>query len=501
MSRFQAILSQRMIFALAISACLQSLATAQSSSSQLAQAQAACAGDVQKLCAGIAPGGGRIVACLKQHQDSLSDQCRQAAGLPPKSSAVVPPTPPSASSVPATRPAPSGTSAGAGKSAAKQIQVDGEKLVQRIIPDSAHANIPAATVHLPDTWKLDSKVEWHYDWVENPLVFSATATNPATAEAYFVYPLLRLESIEVAPQYRQYLRGKQSQPGQRMSTGAISMPQQPPVQALGLFIKQMRPDATNLKWVGQQDLPGLAQALRLSPWPNDHGVAIKVSYDLNGQSVEEAFFGVYYSSQGGNDAKSVGQLHMAANAIKQTNWGFRALQSFRARAGTLDKRMPIFCLIAKSLTFNPQWQQLGTKIHDQMVAAFNQKLQQGYDQIRASQAAVAQMQAQEREFNKSMDAFDQSLRSSNFDDSWLRDASGGGGSGGPTRSSFDRMDDGIRGVDTLNDPSTGGTIQLTNLGQYHFTDGFGNYRSTDDPNYTPEKAGEVGTWTQMTPVQ
>jgi hypothetical protein len=56
-------------------------------------------------------------------------------------------------------------------------------------------------------------------------------------------------------------------------------------------------------------------------------------------------------------------------------------------------------------------------------------------------------------------------------------------------------------VDTVNDPSTGGTIQLSNAGQYHFTDGFGNYRTSDDPNYTPEKAGAVGSWTAMTPVQ
>jgi hypothetical protein len=39
---------------------------------------------------------------------------------------------------------------------------------------------------------------------------------------------------------------------------------------------------------------------------------------------------------------------------------------------------------------------------------------------------------------------------------------------------------------------------LSNLGQYHFTDGFGNYRTTDDPNYTPEQAGEVGSWSRMT---
>ena len=40
----------------------------------------ACADDAQKLCAGVQPGGGRIVACLKEHKDSLSDRCKQAAG-------------------------------------------------------------------------------------------------------------------------------------------------------------------------------------------------------------------------------------------------------------------------------------------------------------------------------------------------------------------------------------------------------------------------------------
>ena len=47
----------------------------------LAAIRAACADDAQKLCAGVQPGGGRIVACLKEHKDSLSDRCKQAAGL------------------------------------------------------------------------------------------------------------------------------------------------------------------------------------------------------------------------------------------------------------------------------------------------------------------------------------------------------------------------------------------------------------------------------------
>src|ERR1041385_799129 len=40
--------------------------------------RAACGADVQKLCAGVQPGGGRILACLKQHKDQVSDSCKNA---------------------------------------------------------------------------------------------------------------------------------------------------------------------------------------------------------------------------------------------------------------------------------------------------------------------------------------------------------------------------------------------------------------------------------------
>jgi hypothetical protein len=38
----------------------------------------ACKGDVAALCQGIAPGGGRIRACLKTNKDKLSEGCRSA---------------------------------------------------------------------------------------------------------------------------------------------------------------------------------------------------------------------------------------------------------------------------------------------------------------------------------------------------------------------------------------------------------------------------------------
>jgi hypothetical protein len=470
----------------------------------LAAIRAACAEDAQKLCAGVQPGGGRIVACLKEHKDSLSDRCKQAAGLPanpttstaPSASSASPTSGSDVSGAAANAPTTSSRSvAGARVSAAGSKAkpapapkaapaTAGEKFVERVIADTEHGGMRAATIHLPEKWHFESKIEWHYGWVEYPLSFSSHSENPDNPEAYFQYPLLRFDYTEVAPQFRQYDRGSKSGAGERLPTGAFSSPPQPPMQAMAMFIKKVRPNVTNLKWIGQQDLPDLAKVLHLDAQPNQHGVAIKIGYDLNGQPVEEAFFGVYYISQGANAGVNAGM-------IKQTNWGFQALQSFRAPAGTLDKRMPMFCVIAKSMYVNPEWVRLSKAITGKMLADFNQKLQQGYDQLRAAQAIVDQTMKQQAAFQANFDKQEEAFRSSGgVDDSYLRD--------GGARSAADHWDDVIRGVDTVNDPSTGGTTQLSNLGQYHFTDGFGNYRTTDDPNYTPEKAGEVGTWTQMT---
>jgi hypothetical protein len=44
----------------------------------LAALHAACDADIQKLCPGVQPGGGRILACLKEHKDDVSGGCKQA---------------------------------------------------------------------------------------------------------------------------------------------------------------------------------------------------------------------------------------------------------------------------------------------------------------------------------------------------------------------------------------------------------------------------------------
>ena len=178
----------------------------------------------------------------------------------------------------------------------------------------------------------------------------------------------------------------------------------------------------------------------------------------------------------------------------------QALQSFRAPAGTLDKRMPVYCVIAKSVQYDPQWTLRYRAISATLVQMFNRKLQQGWDQIRAADAMMDETVRRNNQFLDNIGRQERAMRDSgggNSVDGFLRTDDSGGGGGG-ARTSSDRVSDLLRNVDTMNDPSTGGTKEVSNLGGYnHFTDGFGNYRSYDSPNATPENQGENGSWTRM----
>jgi hypothetical protein len=50
----------------------------ESALAQTADSRGACNADYGKYCAGVAPGGGRVVACLNKQRARLSDTCKKA---------------------------------------------------------------------------------------------------------------------------------------------------------------------------------------------------------------------------------------------------------------------------------------------------------------------------------------------------------------------------------------------------------------------------------------
>jgi hypothetical protein len=160
------------------------------------------------------------------------------------------------------------------------------------------------------------------------------------------------------------------------------------------------------------------------------------------------------------------------------------LHSFRAPAGTLDKRREVFAVIPKSIRRNPAWQARYNAISRALGEQFNQQLRAGYDTIAAAGRLSQQLTANSNAFLASVDA---SLGSSR---------TGGAGNG----DGVDKFDDLIRGVDTTDDPYYG-TSQHSTSESYHWTDGYGGYRNTNDPGANPNVTEGGGTWTLMQPSQ
>ncbi len=360
--------------------------------------------------------------------------------------------------------------------ASREPVIHGEKFVKRALIDQQQGGMTAGWLFAPQKWQVSSTITWHYDWFDNPVTISCAVENPANAEAFYCFPQVVLEWIDVPAQLQQYNKHP-AQPGSPTGSGAISLQPRQPLDTLALFIKRLRGNEPNVHPIGKKNLPDLAKALGVADLPHQQGVGIKIGYDLDGKPVEEAFFAVYYLNSGHGEGQ--------AAVLTQTNWGLAKLHSFRAPAGQLDKRMPVFAAIEKSFQPNPDWARRVQIIRSKLQEAVEQKIKQGYAQIAAAHQVMEQVMANEAAFDKQIDQFDASLR-----------ANPGAGAGGAAgRSVWDKFDDNIRGVDTTDDPFWGQS-QHSNLEQYHWTDGYGNYANTNDSNYNPS-ADSPGNWQLM----
>lgn len=348
---------------------------------------------------------------------------------------------------------------------AKGAVVMGERLTTRQIVDRQQGGLVLGVVAVPEKWRYSPDVVWNYANISNPVTFSASAENPANAEAVFAYPNALFFYLRPATSY--YVPG-------RNYGGLIFSGPQPPLSVLVAFIRQARAGAPKLQFVGSKELPDLPAALKMPRSPNQRGLGVKVTYELNGKPVEEEFYAVFDSIEIPYDGPQ-GRTY-------QINWGFTELHSFRAPLGTLDQRRPVFAAISKSFRPNPAWQQRQAAINKYLADQFNRQLQAGYDSI----AAAARLSQQISANNDAMIAsIDQQLQASRTS----------GGSATEGREPAEKFDDYIRGVDTVDDPYYG-TSQHSFNEQFHWTDGYGSYRNSNDANYDPNRT-ENGNWQLM----
>lgn len=365
----------------------------------------------------------------------------------------------------ADKPAPGASAIGSTAPAgAHGPTVAGEPFGPRVIADQQQGGLLVGAVSVPVAWQFESRVVWDYAAYENPVTLSSTTRNPKNDEAVFGFANEQYFALRPPSPYLRL--------GQ-VSGGLVYAQPMAPFDTLAAFIRRTRSDVEQLQFVGGKDLPGLPAALQIPDSPGQRrGLGIKVSYLLNGKPVEEEFYAMYYV----NDVPYDGPQ----GRTYQTYWGLLALHSFRAPAGTLDARRPIFAAIAKSFKPNPAWRERLAAINKYLADEFNRQLQAGYDQIAAAAAMSRAISANNDAMIASIDRQLQASR-----------PPGSTNAG----SSVDKFSDYLRGVETTDDPYYG-TSQHSINEQFHWTDGYGAYRNTNDGTYDPNRS-EVGNWTLL----
>lgn len=350
-------------------------------------------------------------------------------------------------------------------SAATGPVIDGEHFTVRTIVDRQQGGLTVNAFMAPAGWSDRSQVVWNYAHTSNPVTAAVNVENPVNLEAFYLYP--SLDMFWLQPDSSQFGSGQEV-------GGLLHVRPMQPVATLAAFVQQMRHGYPNLRFIGSRDLPELPAALRLPASPGQRGVGVKIAYDIKGQPVEEEFYGVYYSVDIPYDGPQ--------GRTWQRDWGLRFLHSFRAPRGSLDNRRPVFAAIAKSFRANPVWVQRENAINAYLADQFNRQLQAGYDQIAAAGRLSRQISANNDAMLASIDA---SLHASR----------GGSSAATAERSANDKFDDYVRGVTTTDDPYHG-TSQHSSNESYHWTDGYGSYRNSNDATYNPGQS-ENGTWTLM----
>jgi len=446
--------------------------------SALAALRAGCAADAQKLCAGVQPGGGRILACLKEHKDALSDQCKQAAAAaagsngdsaPATPAVPVVPAAPATPSPPPTAPAKSPpASAARGTASGSYLRM---KKGQVVDPGAAgiQAAQPAIDLLIPSDWDLKGNVVFgggKGGCFADLFAVSWEATNPDGSIAFQGAPNYSWQYTDDPAELH-----KLNDPQRRaLGAGGKPCPVMKPMRAEDYFRQNVLPNLTSgTTVISVEPFPELNQIARrqMGLPPTDAG---------NGGARTEAIRVRVESQKDGKPMEGWVALAVVTRVYPEGRGSFYDchaidLMALRAPKGKLDANDKLFRVMLSSVQLEPQWLAYSSATiakfykaeaqkeatEDQMWAALQNKITQTILGVTANQQRGA-------------------------------DAAAFG------------ADQNIRGVQTFRDPTTGGTMELSNLYDHAWLNGSNEYVMSDDPNFNPN-AHLSGNWNQLQVVR
>ena len=339
--------------------------------------------------------------------------------------------------------------------------------------DAKQGGLVVSRFAVPEDWKASGRAQWNYNDFYLPVHVSARAEAPDGGSWIEFYP------AEVFV----WLDRAHDRPGP--GSGGIHHPGITLPEALVRYIiVRNRSKAKNLRILGSRavdDLPQAFPKVFTQGAPKGRGLCMRVQYELNGAPVDEEFYGfmgdlVTLSSSG------------AAGLIHEYHRSMFMVHSLGAKNGKLEAQRPLLGAIATSLEPNPAWQRRLAEVQKMQMDFWNRRMAANYAQIRAAGERSRAISAQNDQFLRNIDAglvANQRAR-----------ASAGGGQA--SESGSDGFDQYIRGTEHMQDQN-GVVSDQSNNYNYHWSDGFGQFVHTDDPNLDPNHY-LTGNYQKMTPV-
>jgi hypothetical protein len=458
-----------------------------------------CAEDAQRLCAGVPPGGGRVLACLKEHKDTLSDKCKQAAqqaasmsgGNPapappstpspstqPSATAVVPSTPPSAgaASSPVISPKPSTKSSASsvGRTAAsdagsgsylrmKKAQITG------IISAGPNAQPqPMVEMLIPTTWEFKGGLQIGGSKSGCFCDIFAIVWEAKNADGNILFSAIPNYSWQYSDDPQEMQRLNDPNRRARRKDGTVC-PVSKPLSAEQFFRENLLPQ-----------LPSGATVVSIDPYPELNEMArqqMGLSPNDTGNGVIRTD-AIRARAEFQIDNKPVEAWLTAAVVMRTFRVGrgslydFHAidLMAFSAPKGKLAGNEKLLRVMMTSVRLTPDYSAFANKniadyyqtqakkeaAIDQVNANLQNDITQIYRQMSANSARVSQQ-------------------------------------------GFLAVDQNLRGVQTFRDPSTGQKMELSNQYDHAWLNGAGEYVMSDDANFNPN-AQLSGSWNQLQAV-
>jgi hypothetical protein len=350
--------------------------------------------------------------------------------------------------------------------------------------DEKQGGMTVSRLAVPGDWKNSSSVIWNYNDFYLPVHVYARTEAPDGGSWIEFFPAEFFLWLDAAHDRAPVGRG---------GIGGIHHPNITLQEAMVRYvIAPNRANAKNLRIVGSRpvnDLPKEFSHLFTQGMPQGEGICMRVSYELNGSPVDEEFYGFMTALEtipapSPNPRLSMIEYHRRLILA----------HSMGAKAGKLESVRPLLGFVATSIDPNPAWQQRLAAVYKAQHEVYQRVQAANYAEIQAAGQRSRALTAQSDQFLRQVDA---NLAAQNN----TRNAASSGFSSSANDDFYKRADDfdqNIRGTEHMQDQNGVVTDQYTDY-NYHWTDGFGRFVHTDDPNFDPNRY-LTGSYQQMTPA-